>query len=252
MAPTKKTAGKLSANKAKAAKASTVKAGTAKANAKAKTASQAQTQTARRAEVDDGENMEIDSAEDEGINGEGSDDVAEPNAKAQTASKEAKGAVNKAPTSKCMATRPTNANQHPGEQLKALVNKRCTKAEMIEVHRQQAEQKARKEEAARQKKVVQDKAIDRIAQFEMELANDAYNDTPLPRNCRILEEGLQFNHAVADHCESDQDYGVDNGASGPDEPGSDVIDDEEVVDAGPMRGSGDPRTGGTGGTGGFV
>jgi len=242
MAPAKKSAGKSSANKAKAvkpnasaAKASTVKAGTAKANAKVKTASQPQTRTARRAEVDDGENMEIDSAEDEGIDGEGSDDVAEPKAKAQTASKVAKGAVIKAPTSNRIATRPTNANQHPGEQLNALVKRRRTKEEMIEVRRQQAEQKERKEEAARQKKVVQDKAIDRIAQFEMELANDAYNDTPLPRNRRILEGGLQFDRAVADHRESDEDYGVsDNGASGPDERGSDVIDDDEVVDAGPI------------------
>jgi len=241
MAPAKKSAGKSSSNKAKAAKpnasaakASTVKAGTAKANAKVKTASQPQ--TARRAEVDDRENMEIDSAEDEGIDGEGSDDVAEPKAKAQTASKDAKGAVNKAPTSNRIATRPTNANQHPGEQLNAHVKRRRTKEEMIEVRRQQAEQKERKEEAARQKKVVQDKAIDRVAQFEMELANDAYNDTPLPRNRRILEEGLQFDRAVADHRESDEDYGVDDGASGPDERGSDVIDDDEleVMDAGPI------------------
>jgi hypothetical protein len=243
MASVKKSAGKSSANKAKAAKpnasaakASTVKAGTAKANVKVKTASQPQTQTARRAEVDDGENMEIDSAEVGGIDGEGSDDVAEPKAKAraQTASKDAKGAVNRAPTSQRIATRPTNANQHPGEQLKALVKKRRTKEEMIEVRRQQAEQKERKEEAAKQKKVVQDKAIDRVAQLEMELANDAYNDTPLPRNRRILGGGLQFDRAVADHRESDQDYGVDDGASGPDQPGSDVIDDEEVMDAGPI------------------
>ena len=58
---------------------------------------------------------------------------------------------------------------------------------------------------------------------------------PLPRNRRILEGGLQFDRVVADHCKSDEDYGVsDDGASGPNERGLDVIDDDKVVDAGPI------------------
>jgi hypothetical protein len=136
MAPAKKSASKLSANKVKVekpnastAKASAAKVGAAKAYVNAKTASQPQTQTTRHAEVDDGENMEVDSAEDEGIAGKVGNDVAEPKMKSkkvktQTESKvgdsDAKGAVNKAPASQCITTRPANANQHPGEQLKAL------------------------------------------------------------------------------------------------------------------------------------
>ena len=40
---------------------------------------------------------------------------------------------------------------------------------------------------------------------------------------------------VANHGESDQDDGVDDDASGPDQPGSDVNDDGEVVDVGPIN-----------------
>ena len=105
---------------------------------------------------------------------------------------------------------------------------------MMEICRQEEEQKKTKEEAARQKMAAQDKAIDRVAQFEAELANDTYNNTPLPRNHRILgrSTGLQVAHVVADHGESDQDDGVDDGAGGPDQRGSDVSDDGEVADDG--------------------
>ena len=253
MPPKKSTANKakVAKPKASASKASTAKAGTAKAdakvktasaNAKAKTASQPQTPTARYEEVNGGENMEIDSTEDDDIDDEGGDDIAEPKAKlkkakTQTVSKVSnadEGVVNKAPASQRIATRAANANQHPGEKHKALDGKRRTKEQMMEIRRQEEEQKKTKEEAARQKMAAQDKAIDRVAQFEAELANDTYNNTPLPRNRRILgrSTGLQVAHVVADHGESDQDDGVDDGAGGPDQRGSDVSDDGEVADDG--------------------
>jgi len=215
--------------KASASKASTIEAGTAKADAKVKTASQPQTPTARHAEVDARENMEIDSTEDDNIDDEGGDDIAEPKAKSkkaktQTASKvrdaDAEGTINKAPASQCITTQSANANQHPGEKHKALDGKRHTKEQMMEICRQEEEeQKKTKEEAARQKMTVQDKAIDCIAQFEEELANNTYNNMPLPRNHRILGRstgGPQVAHVVADHGESDQDDGVDDSAGGPD------------------------------------
>jgi hypothetical protein len=72
--------------------------------------------------------------------------------------------------------------------------------EMIEVHKQEVEQKWRKEDAEMQKKARWDKAINHIAQYKMQLVNDVYNDTPLPHNHR----GLQSD-AVVDHHDSDQD-----------------------------------------------
>ena len=95
---------------------------------------------------------------------------------------------------------------------------------MIEVHRLAAEQKEEKEKAAKQKKAMQDKAIERVAQYEMKLADDGFNDTPLPRLRRIAaKSNLQF----ADHGESD-----DDDVSRSDQPGSDVIDDNDIVDPG--------------------
>jgi hypothetical protein len=231
MAPTKKSA---TTNKAKAA-ASTAKASTikAKADTKATTASQLRTRTVTRAAVDDEEYVETDNAEDEDDDNamEDGDDVAKPKAKskAQSASKvrdmDAQAAVNTAPAPQRIATRAVNANQHPGQQHKALDRKRRTKAEMVEVHRLAAEQKEEKEKAAKQKKAMQDKAVERVAQLEKELVDDGFNDTPLPRPRRIAgKSSLQF----ADRGESNEDD-----VSGPDQPGSDVIDDnDEVVDAG--------------------
>jgi hypothetical protein len=236
MAPAKNSAGKSSANKAKAAKpnasvakasaakASAAKASTAKAGAVVKTATQSRTAT--RADIDDGE-RETDVAEDNDMDdegGDGDDMPAEPETKSKSG-----GAVSKG--SRRPATRPTNANQHPGEQQKALDRKRRSKAEMIEVRKQEAEQKRRKEEVERQKQAAQDKAVDRVAQFEMELADDAFNDTPLPRNRRAL----QFDLAVVDQRESDQDDdGVDDGANDG-ARGSDVTD--EIEKATPARAS---------------
>ncbi|KIM79460.1 hypothetical protein PILCRDRAFT_10296 [Piloderma croceum F 1598] len=95
---------------------------------------------------------------------------------------------------------------------------------MIEVRRLAAEQKEEKEKAVKQKKAMQDKAIERVAQYEMKLADDGFNDTPLPRLRRIAgKSNLQF----ADRGESNEDD-----VSGSDQPGSDVIDDNDVVDAG--------------------
>jgi hypothetical protein len=201
MAPSKKSASKPSTNKMKMAKpkASTAKASTTKANVKATTASRPQTRTMKHAEGNDGENIETDSAEHEDID---SDDVAGPKVPA-AAGPHAKVA---APASQRIATRATNANQHPGEQHKILDTKRRTKKEMIEIRRQEAEQKEKKKEAARQKKIKQDEAIDRVAQFEMELANDTYNDTPLPRNRKTVERSKGgFDYVVAD-----QDDGADD------------------------------------------
>jgi hypothetical protein len=83
---------------------------------------------------------------------------------------------------------------------------------MIQVHRQEAEQKRWNEEAERQKQAVQDKAVNHV---EMELIDDVFDDTPLPRN----HKGLQFNCAVVDQHKSDQDDddvddGADDGARG--------------------------------------
>jgi len=95
---------------------------------------------------------------------------------------------------------------------------------MIEVHRLAAEQKEEKEKAAKQKKAMQDKAIEHVAQYEMKLADDGFNDTPLPRLCRIAaKSNLQF----ADHGKSD-----DDDVSRSNQPGSDVINDNNMVDAG--------------------
>jgi hypothetical protein len=224
MAPAKKSTNKSSANKAKAnagganlkksaSKAGTAKVGTAKANAAARTASQ------KQAVVNDGEDIETDIAEDDDIDDEGGDDVAKPKAKSTTRSG-AKGVVSKAPSQR-PTTRPTNANQHPGEQHKALDKKRRTKEEMIEVRRQEAEQKRRKEDAEMQKKAERDKAVDHVAQYEMQLANDAYNDTPLPRNHR----GLQSN-VVVDHRDSDQDDDYSAREWAPVESDVEMSDDE--------------------------
>ena len=187
----------------------------------------------KRAALDD----ETDNAEDEDGDEDDAmevdDEMAEPKAKskkakAQPASKvrdtDAKAAINTAPASQRITTRAANANQHPGHQHKALDKKRRTKEEMIEVRRLAAEQKEEKEKAAKQKKAMQDKAIERVAQYEMKLADDGFNDTPLPRLRRIAgKSNLQF----ADRGESDEDD-----VSGSDQPGSDVIDDNDVVDAG--------------------
>jgi hypothetical protein len=233
MAPAKKSTNKSSAKKANAnageanlkknaAKAGTAKVGTAKANAVAHAASQ------KQAVVNDGEDIETDIAEDDDIDDEGGDDVAEPKAKPTTRSG-AKGVVSEVLTQR-PTTRPTNANQHPGAHHKALDKKRRTKEEMIEVRRQEAEQKRRKEEAEMQKKVERAKAVDRVARYEMELANDAYNDTPLPRNRRGLPSD-----AVVDHCDSDQD---DNSARewAPVESDVEMSDDEVSARASKRKG----------------
>jgi hypothetical protein len=95
---------------------------------------------------------------------------------------------------------------------------------MIEVHRLAAEQKEEKEKAAKHKKAIQDKAIECVAQYEMKLADDGFNNTSLPHLRRITgRSNLQF----ADHSKSDEDD-----VSGSDQPGSDVIDDNDMVGAG--------------------
>jgi len=92
---------------------------------------------------------------------------------------------------------------------------------MVEVRRLAAEQKEEKEKAAKQKKAMQDKAVERVAQLEKELVDDGFNDTPLPRPRRIAgKSSLQF----ADRGESNEDD-----VSGPNQPGSDVIDDNDEV-----------------------
>jgi len=206
---------------------STVKASTGKAKTNAKVTTASRTQIVKRAAVDDEEYAETDNDKDEDQDDatEVDDEMAEPKAKAQPASKvrdtDAK-AINTAPASQRITTRAANANQHPGQQHKALDKKRRTKEEMIEVRRLAAKQKEEKEKAAKQKKAMQDKAIERVAQYEMKLADDGFNDTPLPRLRRIAgKSNLQF----ADHGESDEDD-----VSGPDQPGSDVIDDNDVVE----------------------
>src|ERR1700730_264375 len=101
---------------------------------------------------------------------------------------------------------------------------------MIEIHRLAAAQKEEKEKAAKQKKAMQDKAIECVAQFEMELVDDGFHNTPLPRLRRIggkSKDDLQFDGWVADRGKSDEDD-----VSGPDQPGSNVINDnDKVVDA---------------------
>ena len=231
MAPAKKSTNKtkLAKPKAGAAKARTAKASTTKAGAVVKTATQSQ--TTRRADIDDGDrktDRETDIAEDNDIDDEGGDgdDVAELETRSKSGVAVSKGFQRP-------VTRPTNINQHPGEQQKALDKKRRTKEQMLEVRRQEAEQKRRKEEAERQKQAAQDKAVDRVAQFEMELIDDAFDDTPLPHKRKVL----QFNRAVVDQRESDQDDddvddGADDGARG-----SDTIDVDEIEKVTPARAS---------------
>jgi hypothetical protein len=227
---------KPATTKAKAAAStakSMVKASTGKAKTNVKATTASRTQTVKRAAVDDETDNAEDEEEDQDDAMEVDDEMAEPKAqskkaKAQPASKvrdtDAKAAINTAPVSQRITTRAANANQHPGQQHKALDKKRRTKEEMIEVRRLAAEQKEEKEKAAKQKKAMQDKAIERVAQYEMKLADDGFNNTPLPRLRRIAgKSNLQF----ADRGESDEDD-----VSGSDQPGSDVIEDNDVVDAG--------------------
>jgi len=51
---------------------------------------------------------------------------------------------------------------------------------MVEDHKLAAEQKEEKEKAEKQKKAIQDKAIERVAQPEMEMVDDGFNDTSRP------------------------------------------------------------------------
>ena len=78
-----------------------------------------------------------------------------------------------------VATRASNADQHPGQRHNIYDAKRRTKEQMLEVRRAQAQEKAKKVEEAERRATQHKKSMERVAQYEEDLAMLNTDSTPI-------------------------------------------------------------------------